>query len=129
MPVGRPAWLAECPHDRARPATVRPWWVWTPLGVSLAVVLLLATVGSVGVGFGVMTNCTTTHSCTATGCAPCETASAWLTAGWVGQGVLLLAGIALVVLAALRRRPRAVRRGALALGALSVAIGVPHTAR
>jgi hypothetical protein len=94
--------------------------VWTPLGVSLAVVLFLATVGSVGV----MTNCTTTHSCTATGCAPCETASAWLTAGWVGQGVLLLAGIALVVLAALHRRPRAVRRGALALGPLSVALVV-----
>jgi hypothetical protein len=111
-----------------RPATVRPWSVWTPLGVSLAVVLFLATVGSVGVGFGVMTNCTNTHSCTATGCAPCETTSAWLTAGWIGQGVLLLAGIALVVLAALHRRLRAVRRGALVLGPLSVALVVVTTA-
>ena len=50
------------------PSGVRPWTVWTPLGAALAVVLLLATVGSVGVGFGVMTSCTTTYDCTATGC-------------------------------------------------------------
>ena len=65
---------------------------------------------------------------TAPGCAPCETTSAWLTAGWVGQAVLLLAGIALVVLAALHRRLRAVRRGGLVLGPLSVALVVVTTA-
>ena len=55
---------------------VRPWTVWTPLGVALAVVLFLATVGSFGIGFGVMTNCTNTYSCTSTGCEPCATTSA-----------------------------------------------------
>ena len=38
------------------PAAVRPWTVWTPLGLALAVVLLLATVGSLGVGCGVITS-------------------------------------------------------------------------
>lgn len=111
-----------------RPAAVRPWSVWTPLGVSLAVVLFLATIGSFGVGFGVMTNCTNTYNCTAAGCAPCETTSAWLTAGRLGQGGLLLAGGVLVVLAALGRRLRAVRLGALALGPLSAALIVVTSA-
>src|SRR3712207_1893057 len=112
-----------------RPAAVRPRSVWTPLGVSLAVVLFLATVGSVGVGFGVMTNCTNTYSCTSTGCAPCATTSAWLTAGWIGQGVLLLGAGVLVVLAARhRRRLHAVRAAALVLTALSVALIVVTTA-
>ncbi len=64
-----------------RPPPVRPWSVWTPLSVSLAVVGFLATIGSFGVGFGVMTSCTNTYSCTSTGCAPCGTTNAWLTAG------------------------------------------------
>ena len=113
---------------RRDPAAVRPWTVWTPVGLALAVVLLLATVGSLGVGFGVMTSCTNTHSCTSTGCAPCATTSAWLTAGWVGQSVLLLAAGGLVVLAARRRRPHAVRTAALVLTALSVALVVSTTA-
>ena len=110
------------------PSPVRPWTVWTPLGVALAVVLFLATVGSLGVGFGVMTGCTNTHGCTSTGCAPCATTSAWLTAGWVGQGVLLLATGVLAVLAARRRRPRAVRTAALVLTVLGVALVVGTTA-
>ena len=101
---------------------------WRQLTLSLAIVLFLATVGSLGVGFGVMTGCTTTYSCTSSGCPPCATTSAWLTAGWIGQGVLLVAGVALAVLAALRRRPRAVRRGALLLGPLGVALIVATTA-
>ena len=105
------------------PAAVR-----TALGVSLGVVLFLATVGSFGAGFGVMTSCTNTYSCTVTVCAPCRTANAWLTAGWIGQGGLLLVGVALVVLAARHRRPRAVRLGALALGPLSVALFAVTTA-
>jgi hypothetical protein len=107
---------------------VRPWTVWTPLGVALAVVLFLATVGSLGVGFGVMTSCTNTYSCTSTGCEPCATTSAWLTAGWIGQGVLLLVAVALVVLAARHRRPAAVRATALVLTPLSVAMSVATTA-
>ena len=107
---------------------VRPWTVWTPLGVALAVVLFLATVGSLGVGFGVMTNCTNTYSCTSTGCEPCATTSAWLTAGWIGQGVLLLVAVALVVLAVRRRPSAAVRATALVLTPLSVAVVVVTTA-
>jgi hypothetical protein len=107
---------------------VRPWTVWTPLGVALAVVLFQATVGSLGVGFGVMTGCTNTYSCTSTGCQPCATTSAWLTAGWIGQGVLLLVAVALVVLALRHRRLPAVRAAALALTPLSVALLVVTTA-
>ena len=109
-------------------SAVRPWTVWTPLGAALAVVSILATIGSFGVGFGVMTNCTNTHGCTSTGCAPCETTSGWLTAGWLGQGGLLLVAVALVVLAARRRRLPAVRAAALALIPLSVALVVATTA-
>ena len=98
-----------------------------PLALSLAVVALLATVGSVGAGFGVMTSCTNTYGCTSTGCAPCATTSNWLTAGWIGQGVLLLTGAVLVVLAARRVRPRAVRAGALLLGPASVGLFVLTT--
>ena len=100
----------------------------TALGVSLAVVLFLATLGSAGAGFGVMTGCTNTHDCTSTGCAPCRAANAWLTAGWLAQGGLLLAGVVLAVLAALRRRLRAVRLGGLLLGPSSVALLVATTA-
>ena len=96
--------------------------------MSLAVVLFLATFGSFGIGFGAMTGCTTTYECTASGCPPCETTEAWLIAGWIGQGVLLLAGLVLVVLAVLRIGPRVVRRAALALGPLSVALIVVTTA-
>jgi hypothetical protein len=109
------------------PSPVRPWTVWTPLGVALAVVLFLATVGSLGVGFGVMTGCTNTHGCTSTGCTPCATTSAWLTAGWIGQGVLLLVGVGLAVLAARRVALRGVRVAALVLGPLSVALIVVTT--
>ena len=107
---------------------VRPWTVWTPLGISLAVVLFLATIGSLGVGFGVLTNCTNTYSCTSTGCPPCTTTSAWLNAGWIGQVVLLLAAVVLVVLAARRRALRAVRLGALVLAPLGIALVVATTA-
>jgi hypothetical protein len=107
-----------------RPSTA----VRTALGVSLAVVLFLATLGSVGAGFGVMTDCTNAYDCTVTGCAPCRTTNAWLTAGWLGQGGLLLAGVVLAVLAARRRRLRAVRLGALLLGPSSVALFVVTTA-
>lgn len=110
-----------------RPA-VRPWTVWTPLGVALAVVLFLATIGSVAVGFGVMTDCTNVYSCTSSGCAPCATTNAWLTAGWIGQGVLLLVALVLVVLAARRRRLPAVRAAALALTPLSIGLVVATTA-
>ena len=92
------------------------------LRVSLAVVLVLTTVGSFGAGFGVMTDCTNEYSCTVTACAPCATANTWLTTGWIGQGLLLLAGLVLAVLAGRRTGHRAVRVGALLLTPASVAL-------
>ena len=95
-----------------------PWL----LGLSLLVVLAIATVGSFGAGFGVMTACTNQFSCTVTACAPCRTTNGWLTGGWIAQGVLLLTGVALAVLAARRVAQRAVRIGALVLAPASFAL-------
>ena len=103
-------------------STVRPWTVWTPLGVALAVVLFLATVGSLGVGFGVMTNCTNTYRCTTVSCSPCATANTWLTLGWAVQGGLVLVGAALAIVAARRVQRPAVRRAAVLLGPVSIAL-------
>ncbi|MCA0146973.1 hypothetical protein [Blastococcus sp. LR1] len=91
-----------------------------PLAISLAVVLFLATFGSFGAGFGIMTDCTNTFSCTETACSPCATADTWLTGGWIAQGVLLAAGAVLALLAT--RRPRPVRQAALLLGPLAAAL-------
>ncbi|RBY93676.1 hypothetical protein DQ237_17055 [Blastococcus sp. TF02-8] len=96
----------------------------TPLRISLGIVLLLATLGSFGAGFGTMTDCTNTFDCTSTGCSPCATANGWLTGGWIVQGVLLLAGAALALLATRGVRRPAVRRAAIALGPLAVALFV-----
>lgn len=114
--------MAAPRHPSARARTV-----WTPLGASLAIVGFLATMGSFGAGFGLMTDCTNTYSCTVTGCPPCETTSAWLNAGWIGQGALLLGGVVLAVLAARGRRPGTVRAAALVLGPLAVALFVVTT--
>jgi hypothetical protein len=93
------------------------------VGVSLAVIVVVATLGSFAAGFGVMTDCTSTYSCTDTGCSPCATAQAWLTSGWVLQGVLLLLGTGLAVLGARGGiRARQVRLVALLLAAVSVGL-------
>ena len=109
-------------RDGADPRSVR--W---PLTLSLLVVLFLATFGSFAAGFGTMTSCTNTFSCTSTGCSPCATAASWLAGGWIAQGVLLVAGLVLAVLAARRVRPTAVRRAALVLGPLAVLLFVVTT--
>jgi hypothetical protein len=106
----------------ARPGAVRG-----PLLASLSVVLVLATIGSFGVGFGVLTDCTDTYRCTVTACSPCAATSSWLTAGWIGQGVLLLVGVVLAVIAARRVALRGVRVAALVLGPLSIAVIVVTT--
>jgi hypothetical protein len=100
----------------------------TGLGAALALILLIGTVGSFGVGFGVSTDCTNVFSCTTTDCAPCVGAGRWLAGGWAGQAVLLVSALALAVLARRGLQPRAVRTAALVLAALSVALIVTTTA-
>jgi hypothetical protein len=99
-----------------------PLRTWLPWGISLAVVTLLATLGGFGVGFGVMSACTDTHSCTSAGCPPCGTAAAWSTVGWAAQGVLLLIALTLVVLGARGTWIRFVRPAAWLLVPVSIAL-------
>src|SRR4051812_12927835 len=94
-----------------------PRW---PVVLAVVVPLLLGTVVVFGVGFGVLTACTDTYSCTVTGCAPCRPASSWLNGGWATQGVLLVAAVVLAVTARRGRRPAAVRTAGLAIAGLSV---------
>jgi hypothetical protein len=110
-------------RPRSAGVTGRTW-----PGAALALILLIGTAGSFGVGFGVLTDCTNAFSCTTTDCAPCSAAGRWLNAGWAGQAVLLVAGLALAVLARRGLRPRAVRTAALVLAGLSVALIVTTTA-
>ena len=112
----------------ARPADApRPRIVQGPLRAALAVTLLLATFGSFAVSFGGLTECTNEYRCTVTDCAPCAPANDWFTAGWAGQVLLLLATGMLVLLAARRVRPRAVRAAALWLTAISPVLFVGTT--
>jgi hypothetical protein len=97
------------------------------LRLALAVTFLLATVGSFAAGFGGMTACTDDNRCGVTDCAPCATAYDWFTAGWAGQGLLLLAAGALALLSARRVRPPAIRMTALGLTALSLTLFVVTT--
>jgi hypothetical protein len=98
-----------------------------PLTISLAVVLVLATFVGFGTRFGVMQSCTDTFSCTITGCRPCATTATWLDAGWLAQGVLLLVGAVLTVLALRGVWPRAVRRAAWLLGPASIGLMIATT--
>jgi uncharacterized membrane protein len=99
----------------------------TPLHFSLVVVLALATLGGFGTSFGVMTNCTNTYGCTATECRPCATASSWLEVGWAVQGVLVLVGIALAVLALRGVRSSPVRWAGWLLGPVGLALMIGTT--
>ena len=95
---------------------------------SLAVVLFFATLGSPGMGFGVLTSCTNTYDCSITSCSPCRTALNWSEIGWATQGVLLLVGVMLAFLGALRIVQRSFRISALLLGPVSVLLFVVTTA-
>ena len=99
-----------------------------PVALAVVVPLMLGTVVAFGVGFGVLTGCTDTFGCTATGCAPCRPASTWLTSGWLAQGVVLVAALVLAVAARRGRRLRNARATGLALAGLSILIGIVTTA-
>lgn len=94
---------------------------------------VLGTLGWFAVGFGVMTDCTNEYSCTDTGCAPCDTASRWITAGGLTQLALVVAGVLVLVLVWGRR---AVRPGTLVVGgvvliavSLATLVGTTSAAR
>ena len=72
---------------------------------------VLGTLGWFAVGFGVLTDCTNEYSCTDTGCAPCDTASRWITTGGLTQLALVVVGVLVLV-----RGRRAARPGTLVLG-------------
>src|SRR3954469_8498520 len=91
-----------------------------PVVLAVLVPLLLGTAVVFGVGFGVMTACTDTYSCTATGCAPCRSASSWLNGGWAAQGVLLIAALALGATARRGLRPASVCAVGVVIVGLSV---------
>ena len=91
--------------------------------LSLVVVFVLATLGSFGAAFGVATDCTNTYDCTSDGCSPCRAAIGWLYRGWAAQGVLLLLGATLAVLASWQGL-RAARPGAVLVGPVSIALFV-----
>jgi hypothetical protein len=79
---------------------------------AVSTTLVLGTLGSFMVGFGVMTGCTNNYSCGTNGCSPCETTETWLMVGWVAQGVLLLCTLL-------------VMRPAIHRGRLSLMVGLP----
>jgi hypothetical protein len=99
-----------------------------PVVLAVLVPLLLGTAVVFGVGFGVMTACTDTYSCTVTGCAPCRSTSSWLNAGWAAQGVLLIAAVALAATARRGLGPAVVRTATFAIVCLSVLAIVVTTA-
>jgi len=105
----------------------RPSSVGRPLGISFAVILVLATFGGFATTFGVMQSCTDAFSCTVTRCSPCATTATWLDVGWAVQGVLLLVGVLLTVLARRGVRPRAVWLAAWVLGPASIALLITTT--
>ena len=104
-----------------------PSSVGRPLGISFAVVLVLATFGGFATSFGLMQSCTDGFNCTATSCSPCTTTATWLDVGWAVQGVLLLVGVVLIVLARRLVQPRAVRLAAWVLGPASIALLIATT--
>lgn len=104
------------------PTEDRPRTVWTPLFWSLLVVLFIATFGSFSAAFGIGSTCTNEYSCTVDTCRPCRTAVEWLLTGWAAQGILLIAGLMLALLGALRIMQRTFRISALLLGPASIGL-------
>jgi hypothetical protein len=99
-----------------------------PLLVAVLVPLALGTIVVLGAGFGILSACTDTYSCPTTGCAPCRPASTWLNGGWAVQGVLLVAGLVLAVLARGGRKNSWPRAAGLAIAGLSVVTAAGTTA-
>ena len=112
--------MATAPRGRA----MGRW----PLALAVVVPLALGTTVVFGAGFGILSACTDTYSCTTTGCAPCRPAGTWLNAGWAVQGVLLVAGLVLAVLARRGRGTGSLRPAALVVARISVVTAAVTTA-
>ncbi|WP_460800066.1 hypothetical protein [Nocardioides pacificus] len=63
----------------------------------------LATLGSLGLAFAVMTDCTNNYSCSPAHCSPCASANFLVTGGWILQGVLFAVALALWLPPVVRR--------------------------
>jgi len=59
--------------------------------------VLLGTVGWFAVGFGTMTDCTDSYSCSTQGCPPCAAAGRWINLGGIAQWLLAGLGVGLLV--------------------------------
>lgn len=106
----------DFPPDDIQHARSRALWGgW----LALATAAILATFGSFGVSFSIMSDCTNNYDCSDS-CSPCDTAGAWLNSGWVIQGVLLLVAVVVVVAVTRQRLARAAFVTAVALMVLSV---------
>ncbi|HEY1621076.1 MAG TPA: hypothetical protein VGG25_25855 [Streptosporangiaceae bacterium] len=86
----------------------RPWTVVLPAVLAGAVTVLLGTLGWLGLGLGIGSNCTNDYDCGSGFCAPCRAEASWVIVG--GGAQWLLAVAALVLLIAGLRRPAARRR-------------------
>lgn len=87
------------------------------LSVAIGTCLALGTLGWFAVGFGIMTDCTNSYSCSSTGCSPCAATGRWINAGGVGQWVLAGTGLILMV-----RGLRTRRRSGLAILAVGLLV-------
>jgi len=88
-----------------------------PLAIAGLLAFVLATIGYLGAGFGVLTDCTNASSCTETSCAPCRGPNAWLLAGGIGEWVLVATTIGVGATALIRPAlARMARPAALAIG-------------
>jgi fructose-specific phosphotransferase system IIC component len=113
--------VIDTPDPDVATSDLRVRWVLVVAGgLALVVTGLLATLGSFGANMAVMTDCTNSYDCSGSGCAPCDTTAAWLTSGWVVQGVLLVAAVAAMIAISRRRRPRLAATCAVIVVALAV---------
>jgi len=84
--------------------------------VATATCLLLGTIGWVAVGFGVLTECTNSYSCSATSCSPCARSGLWINAGGLAQLLLAATGVGVLIRGLpTRRTGRVASAGALLL--------------
>ena len=61
--------------------------------VAICCCVLLGTVGWFAVGFGTMTDCTNSYSCSTQSCQPCAVAGRWINVGGIAQWLLAGLGV------------------------------------